>query len=161
MGEKISSSLTYCVQILFPALWITVVAPVICLIWLIGDSLGLPLSNLEFYLAMTFWLVVSGVSLWFGWRLRGVRLEDEGLMISNFGQLKRIPMGLIQSIHERGVGWPRTIHLHLAHKHGIPPKVIFLAPMTLGTLIAPFSSHPTVAELHARIEAAGYRIQAL
>jgi len=136
MKRTLSSSQTFFIKFIVPALWL----PLFGLIMLGGLFRGAPVT---WPLLLVF--AVGAVSMyWYCMRLKKVSIDDTYLYVSNYFNEIPIPLSNIADVTENV--WvnihPVTIHLNFSSEFG--DQIVFM-PKT--RVFGFMSSHPVVAEL--------------
>jgi hypothetical protein len=144
--SMLSSRLTFITKFIFPIFWITGFGFFTLAMWagqLTGRQGAHPPIEMKLPLLVA-WVAGSVFILWTCRGLKEVRADDRSIYVSNYLKKISVPVGMIENITENR--WfnhrPVTIHFRCDTEFG--RNVTF---MPKRQLIAPWRSHPVVAEL--------------
>jgi hypothetical protein len=82
-------------------------------------------------------------SLWFGVRLKAVKLDDDALYISNFRREIRVPLGDIDSVAVEGWSTSQVVAVTFQSETAFGRKIVFMPKLRFLS----FGEPPVVAEL--------------
>ena len=103
--RTISSDQTFGAKFIVPALVVLIFDAAALGLW--WDPTGWPMSLVHASADPMRWVFASvavlltGGSLWFGTRLKAVKLDDDALYVSNFRREARVPLGDIERLRSR------------------------------------------------------------
>jgi hypothetical protein len=138
----------------FPVLWIAIFGLGTVLLW-VGDFDQATAPPLEMkVIFLVGWVVGSAFVYWFTRRLRSVWLENDELVVGDLGRSESFPLSSVVQITESRFTNPKTIKILLQHPSGGIGEITFLAPAKLQV---PFTDHPVVRMLRARVDEARER----
>jgi hypothetical protein len=145
--RTISSDQTFGAKFIAPALVVLIFDVAALALW--WDPNGWPMNMIpastdpiRWVFAVVAVLLTTG-SLWFGARLKAVKLDDDALYISNFRREVRVPLGDIASVEVEGWSTSQVVAVTFRVDTGFGRKIVFMPKLRFLT----FSDPPVVAEL--------------
>lgn len=133
-----SSALTLLVKVVVPTLWIPGFG-----------AIAVFSGDFRFYVA---WIIGSLFILWLAVPLKEVSVEGDELLVSGLRRKVNLPISEVKDVSENAWISGRPITVHFKNKTAFGKSVMFIPS---GTVLNPFTPHPTLIELRRRILKAG------
>ena len=140
MPRRISSLLTFFHKFGLPVLFIISFLDVMVTFLTVRR----PSSFLDMIFVFLVAILFVGYTVWLGWALKKVSIDNDNLYVSNYRKEITIPLSEIADVTEFLFSESRRVTIHLRKPTEFGQKIIFLATYRLFSF---FSAHPIVEEL--------------